>query len=429
MIKKLFLLTSISCLVFFVSLSQAHQSAYHDFGIDKPVFNLRQLGGITQGQIKNRLWSDDYWAKYAGGLAYRYAEPGFWLDINNPKPNDWKVPGLHILRHHPASRLIKEGRVNHLSPAEKYDLLVGDTGRQGDPGYSLTRAFIYDINQRTEPWEGSCDGWAYAAYNEAPPVKSVAVRNLAGQLITFYPSDIRALLTLLYSEYRVSSFGRKCKTPNPAADAQGRLIDAQCRDTNPGDFHTVLVNQVGIDKRGFSVDTDYAKEVWNQPVKSFKLQYFNPQTMAVYANGYHAKVAKSRYSSDRFAAHRDPQGTHIVGVDVDVQYQIEAFPKPVSHLTPAHDKTASATYRYDLELDASGNIIGGEWAISSQRNHPDLITYVATHDLVRSQFDSKISGNTLTEVLQSLQPHFAKQTSARKRPLFKVVKALARLSQ
>ncbi|MGB1310067.1 MAG: hypothetical protein ACPG47_02600 [Leucothrix sp.] len=420
---KITLLISIVLLSLSANLCQGHQSAFHGFGMDQPIVNLKQLGRITHGQVKNRLWSDDYWAKYAGGLAYRYAEPGFWLDINNPKPNDWKVPGLHILRNRPAAALIREGKVNALSPAEKYDLLVGDSG------YSLTRAFIQEINHRTEPWEGSCDGWAYAAYNEAPPVKAVNVQNLAGQAITFYPSDIRALLTLLYSGYRVSSFGDKCHSPKPATDAQGRLVDTNCRDTSPADFHTVLINQVGIGQRGFSVDTDYAKEVWNQPVKSFKLKYFNPQTFAVHANGYDAKIHKSQFSRDRFAAHRDARGTHIVGVDVDVQYQMEAFPKVTHHLSPSHEKVASTSYRYDLEIDAQGNIIGGEWDISAQRNHPDLITYVATHNLVLSQFDRHIRGNNLTQVLQSLRPHFAKQASARKRPLFKVVKALARMSQ
>lgn len=424
MFRKIILLLSVCLLSLSVSTSQAHQSAYHDFDMDQPIFNLKQLGSITQGQVKNKLWSDDYWAKYAGGLAYRYMEPGFWLDINNPKPNDWKVPGLHILRNRPAATLIREGRTDFLSPAEKYDLLVGDSG------YSLTRAFIHEINSKTEPWEGSCDGWAYAAFNEAPPVKSVKVRNLAGQLITFYPSDVRALLTLLYSGYRVSSFGGRCGLANPGVDAQGRVIDENCRDTSPADFHKVLVNQVGIGKRGFSVDTDYAKELWNQPVKSFKLRYFNPQTRLSFSHGYHAKVHKSQFSRDKFSAYRDSRGTHIVAVDLEVHYQKEALPKAAAQLPPSHDnKTDIASYRYDLELDMAGNIIGGEWDISAQRSHPDLITYVATRDLIRSQFDKQIRGNNLTEVLRSLQPHFAEQASLRKRPLFKVIKALAKLSQ
>ena len=423
MCKKLTLLLSIAFLVISITKSHSHESAYHDFGIDKPVFNMQQLGGITQGSVRNKLWSDDYWAKYAGGLAYRYAEPGFWLDLSNPKPNDWQVPGLHILRSQPASLLIRNGRVNKLSPAEKYDLLVGDAN------YSLTKAFIYEINQRTEPWEGSCDGWAYASFNEAPPIRAVKVTNLAGQVITFYPSDIRALLTLLYSGYKVSSFGGKCQSDSPRVDAQGRVIDKDCRDTSPADFHTVLVNQVGIGKRSFSVDTDYAKEVWNQPVKSFQLRYFNPQTLRYHAHGYQARVDKSRFSRDIFSVHRNPQGRYIVGVDLKVEYQMEAFPKEVHHLTPSHDKAVSQNYRYDLELDAAGNIIGGEWDVSAQRMHPDLITYVGTRNLMRSQFDAQITGNNVTEILTSLRPHYVKHTSSSKRPLFKVVKALARMSQ
>lgn len=406
-----------------ITKSYSHDSAFHDFGIDQPIFNLQQLGGITQGKVRNRLWSDDYWAKYAGGLAYRYAEPGFWIDLSNRKPNDWQMPGMHILRNQPASWLIRNGRVDKLSPAEKYDLLVGDTN------YSLTKAFIHEINQRTEPWEGSCDGWSYAAFNEAPPVRAVKVRSLSGQLITFYPSDIRALLTLLYSNYEVSSFGGKCQSENPRVDAQGRVIDKDCRDTSPADFHTVLVNQVGIYKRSFSVDTDYAKEVWNQPVKSFRIKYFNPQTLRYYAHGFKAKVDKSRFSRDIFSVHRNAHGRYIVGVDLQVEYQMEVFPKEAHSLAPSHDKSVSQNYRYDLELDAAGNIIGGEWDLSAQKLHPDLITYVSTSNLVRSQFDKHIRGNNVAELLRSLRPHYAKQTSSNKRPLFKVVKALARMSQ
>lgn len=423
MYKKLTLLISLSLLMISISKSYSHDSAFHDFGIDQPIFNLQQLGGITQGKVRNRLWSDDYWAKYAGGLAYRYAEPGFWIDLSNRKPNDWKMPGMHILRNQPASWLIRNGRVDKLSPAEKYDLLVGDTN------YSLTKAFIHEINQRTEPWEGSCDGWSYAAFNEAPPVRAVKVRSLSGQLITFYPSDIRALLTLLYSNYEVSSFGGKCLSKNPKVDAQGRVIDKDCRDTSPADFHTVLVNQVGINKRSFSVDTDYGKEVWNQPVKSFRLKYFNPQTLRYHAHGYKARVDKARFSRDIFAAHRSANGRYIVGVDLVVEYQMEAFPKVAHRLPPSHDKSVSQNYRYDLELDAAGNIIGGEWDVSAQKQHPDLITYVSTRNLVRSQFDTHIRGNNVAEVLRSLRPHYSKHTSSNKRPLFKVVKALARMSQ
>jgi hypothetical protein len=423
MCKKLTSLVGIFFLMISITKSYSHDSAYHDFGIDKPVFNLQQLGGITQGVVRNRLWSDDYWAKYAGGLAYRYAEPGFWLDLRNPKPNDWQVPSMYILKNQPASLLVRNGKVDKLSPAEKYDLLVGDAN------YSLTKSFIYEINQHTEPWEGSCDGWSYASFNEAPPVRAVKVRNLAGQVITFYPSDIRALLTLLYSDYKVSSFGGKCQSENPKVDVQGRVIDKDCRDTSPADFHTVLVNQVGIDKRSFSVDTDYAKEVWNQPVKSFRLKYFNPQTLRYHAHGYQARVDKSRFNRDIFSAYRNANGRYVVGVDLVVEYQMEAFPKEAHRLAPSHDKSVSQNYRYDLELDAAGNIIGGEWDVSAQRHHPDLITYVSTRNVVRSQFDAQIWGNNVAEVLRSLRPHYAKHTSSNKRPLFKVVKALARMSQ
>ena len=62
---------------------QYHHQAFSGFGIQNPIFNLKKLGPIKQGHIRKRLWSDDYWPIYTGGLAYRYSDPGFWLDIKN----------------------------------------------------------------------------------------------------------------------------------------------------------------------------------------------------------------------------------------------------------------------------------------------------------------------------------------------------------
>lgn len=415
-----------------------HQDAFRGFGIQNPIFNLHKLGPINKSAVRKRLWSDDYWPVYTGGLAFRYANPGFWINSDKPKPTDWKIPGYQILNKLPAEKLVRSGQVNNLSPAEKYDLLVGDFRSATDrkqPGYSLTRAHLRELTSRTQNWEGSCDGWSFAAINEAPPVKAVTVKNRAGQVITFYPSDIRALLTLLYSDYNVYSFGQLCNEKKPrvegaSARSSGRAINERCRGLNPGIFHTVLINQMGIGKRSFVVDTDSTSEVWNLPVMAYQAEYYNPQTSKTYNNALSARVARTNYTADPNWYNRDPQRVvSIVGVKLKIKYQVENFPLPKMRLDANHDRDFNDVLSYDLELDAQGNIIGGEWTAHSQTNHPDIISYVSTKDVIRSPFDRKIGGKNLPEILRNLKPEFVSQTSSHKRPLFKVVKALARMSQ
>ena len=319
--RKLSLSTALVGLMMFSGSTKAelfqpyHELAFPGFGIQNPVFNLKQLGPYSKSAIRKRLWSDDYWPVYTGGLAYRYADPGFWIDTKKRKPNDWKIPREVVLKKFPAKELIQAGLTSTLSPAEKYDLLVGDTrspNEKKQPGYSLTRAHINELTKKTQLWEGSCDGWSFAAINEPPPVKAVTVRNRAGQPITFYPSDIRALLTLLYSDYNVYSFGQLCRQKNPAVEnalsrSKGRVVDPNCRGLNPGLFHTVLLNQMGIGKRSMVVDSDYTAEVWNLPVMSYEAEYYNPQAGVDYKDAFSARVARSDYTGDANWYNRDQE--------------------------------------------------------------------------------------------------------------------------
>lgn len=415
-----------------------HKEAFAGFGVQKPIFNLKKLGPINKSRVRKKLWSDDYWPIYTGGLAYRYADPGFWIDSEKPKPTDWKIPGNHILKKFPADNFIRSGLTNSLSPAEKYDLLVGDINSPNDkknPGYSLTRAHIKELTKKTQNWEGTCDGWSFAAINEQPPVRAVKVKNRAGHPITFYPSDIRALLTLLYSDYDVYSFGQLCKEKKPKVDGPtsrtaGRVVSRKCRGLNPGIFHTVLINQMGIGKRSLVVDSDYTAEVWNVPVVSYEAEYYNPQTHKVYKDAFSARVARTTYTGDPNWYNRHPRRVaYIVGVTLKIKYQVENFPIPEESIPTSHEKYFDDVLSYDLELDTQGNIIGGEWTGHSQTNHPDIISYVSTRDLIRSRYDAQIRGNNLPEILRSLKPEFVSKTSSNKRPLFKVVKALARMAQ
>ena len=164
-------------------------------------------------------------------------------------------------------------------------------------------------------------------------------------------------------------------------------------------------------------------------VKSYKLQYYNPQTNQSYVDPKHSAVPIEKFTRDRYAAYRSNRVASVVGVNVQLEYHIEALPMVTNKLDKSYEQSFTNGYRYDLELDAEGNIIGGEWHGESQRNHPDLLSFVGTNNINKSPYDRQIRGNTLPQILRSLKPQFVTETSAKRRPLYKVVKALAAMSQ
>ncbi|MCI5209969.1 MAG: hypothetical protein D3910_14495, partial [Candidatus Electrothrix sp. ATG2] len=215
--------------------------------------------GLMSARLEEQPWSDDYWAIYLGMLGHRYADsrfPGSW---------DWKV-NLDYIQDNPALRIVESGNrdaVNQLSPSEKYDLLVGDTnmtltGKMWDAGKTY-----YRRNGKVEPWMGLCHGWAPAAYMLARPTAAATVLAADGKtFITFYPSDIKALATLLWAKVRTTSrfIGGRCNDKDPAVDPQtGRILSQKCFDTNPGTWHLAVVNQIGASRRSRVLDatSDY----------------------------------------------------------------------------------------------------------------------------------------------------------------------------
>jgi hypothetical protein len=120
-------------------------------------------------------------------------------------------------------------------------------------------------------WWGICHGWAPYAFSEKPPVKEVVHNG-----VTFYPGDITALGSLVYSENLPTKFlSSRCnkKGSSLGLDNTGRIRDeaSECRDMNPGTFHIVASNFLGLRKVGWVEDRTYDDQVWNQPVYGFKV--------------------------------------------------------------------------------------------------------------------------------------------------------------
>jgi hypothetical protein len=105
-------------------------------------------------------------------------------------------------------------------------------------------------------------------------------------------------------------------------------------------------------------------------VLGYSCTYFNPATKATVNSLAAATVAKAAFTDDKFAAYRGQQTVSIVGVAMEVSYIVETQPSQQFPDGPQRDRVTKARYLYDLELDFSGKIIGGEWY---QNAHPDFL--------------------------------------------------------
>ena len=137
------------------------------------VRNLRDIQnrGLMSVSAPILPWSDSYWPKYKGEIGIRYADPGF------PNSKIW-ANNFQYVQSVPASSIVNTGNVsqiNNLSPSEKYDFVVGDSG------FTLTR-YAWKRGEDAlkkwgvvSTWEGLCHGWAAAAHLNQPIAETPVV--------------------------------------------------------------------------------------------------------------------------------------------------------------------------------------------------------------------------------------------------------------
>jgi hypothetical protein len=379
--------------------------------------------GVTEGEVKVQPWSSSYWPLYNGQIAFRYADPNFPADSKS-----WNVKNKYLTGE---GATIKN--INQLSPAEKYDLLVGDADQSLTHSALATGEQYFNDTGKVETWMGICDGWSPASYKVSRPANAVEVNSADGRsTITFYPDDIKALASLLWAENSpsVNFIGGRCDSKKPETDENGRILDQDCFDTNPGTWHQVIVNQVGIMKRPFVMDSAFDIEVWNQPLQSYSYTYFNPSTLKKAKSLENATVAIEDMAADKFAKYRPKKARFLVGISMKVDYMDETNPSTAKTDSPKKDSITEVSYEYDLELDKDMNIIGGEWY---ENAHPDFLWNPKPGQTALTDADEKLGaaadkrwgGST---PLPREWAEVAIGASQEGSPLAAIVKALVKLS-
>jgi hypothetical protein len=368
-------------------LSESEDSLYNLFTI--------HAQGLSVGETKNRPWSGPYWALKEGMVANPYLERSiFHLLHFLPLVDD--IRPYEKRKNYVLTResQLTEKELAKLSPAEKYDMLLGNNLDLSSRVWDFINKWKEDMkwnyvvsidypqddfelekkNYIVANWEGICHGWAPASGVVPRPQKTVVVNLPDGRRMPFYPEDIKGLISLTWAnsliQDNVRSEGFRCKRRFPKSDRFGRYYDTiaengvilpRCADVHPAVLHLVLVNLVGRQGRSFIIDRAAKIAVANQPVISYRFDYFNPDTGK---DGFfnRALISYDSYRfNDPFFESRHPDTKYLIGVQSTIVYADWTMikkPKSKNYLT---DKTNKLVSLYDLELDERGNIVGGQW--------------------------------------------------------------------
>ncbi|MEY3901480.1 MAG: hypothetical protein RL189_786 [Pseudomonadota bacterium] len=276
-------------------------------------------------------WSDIYWPSNLGGIALRWRN-GTQTPFSTQRPSEADV------------RAMSPEQIAALSPAEKYDVLMGRFD------FPTVQAELMRTHPAMPQWYGLCHGWASATLNFDEP-KAVTVRSASGIEIPFGSSDVKALLA--YAQGVVfmpvaKVLGQRCEI-DLTSSPQLRNT-AACRDTNAGSFHLILTNLVGRQGQTVIADLSNGAEVWNFPISGYSTRELYRQPASVGAA---------------------PQAVSEVVVETDVDFIVEIEQPEWNHLGDSRTvATEKNRYQYAVELDSLGRIVGGRW-LSEER--PDFL--------------------------------------------------------
>lgn len=398
------------------------------------VSNLKQMDqmGLTQRDTKVQPWGGSFWPLLQGMVANNYQAKEFssrssditrhigTYFLKTRENTSWKYNYKQWEKRkeklYPRIDGLTEKELAELAPSEKYDLLMGDknltltniiwdyTAKRGEDkkipflkSIEIPEGYkVGDESKWMAFWEGICHGWAPAAGHYPRPEKTVWVTLADGKRMPFYPNDLKALISLLFANNDLQTDirfeGLRCDDKKPDKDAYGRYIDKKiykgnsvhtpnCADVHPGVMHVAIANVLGIEGRSFIFDKDPTAPVANQPASGYELTYFNPQT------GKDGSLEQSMvpvwvFPEDPFKTARNSQTRSIVGIEMKLKYIDWENLVYEENNSSADDKVKDSKFIYDLELDARGNIVGGQWRVrkdskkagigSSGVNQPDF---------------------------------------------------------
>ncbi len=199
-------------------------------------------------------WAGNYFPMAKGGLANR------WQDRRGPQINDFSDINTGI----DYFKSLTQKQIDTLSPAEKYDILVGNYDLPMTKFELTHRGPLRDMP--IEHWEGFCNGVRCAGINLKEPKHAVNFKNPDGINIRFEPADLKALAGASY--FYVEKYSQLgSPTRNTSAEDQ----------PNAAVFDLAVRYFLGEKKKSFVIDSHLQAEIWNESVVGFERNLSEPQ--------------------------------------------------------------------------------------------------------------------------------------------------------
>ncbi len=275
----------------------------------------------------NLPWSDGPYPDTLGGVAYEWNLPGA-----EPRAPLMPTRSELIEGRFGPNRGAKSGaplrtkEIAELAATVKLDLY------RGRYDYPLTHLVLRTAKQNAPEWSGVMLGWASASINHAEPA-AINVMNSDQIVIPFGSSDVKALMAYYYGVYAL----QKRNT---------RAIGNGLEGVNAGAFHLLLANTVGLQEQSFLAE--------------FQI---GPRTRTMPIAGYRSVIGPSRTPTKGAAKKAVTEHS----IETEVEFVDEGRSSWLPAIETDRQKIVSLTYRYRLELDREGRIIGGEFEEGSPR--------------------------------------------------------------
>ena len=311
-------------------------------------------------------------------MAEEMVHNGWFESIDDAFQNAYQLRGSLAVDY--ALELVKSGKFQNIEDAmpEAIELAIENSNN-----YVLEKK-----NSLIAFWEGICHGWATAAGIYPRPRKTVEFELPDGRKLKFYPTDIKALISLLWANSLIQdnknidkmsgenigggviSAGLRCNLDSRKKDEWGRYYDhradpfnndhsPRCVGVHPAIWHLGLINIIGKQGRSFIVERKVDAEVDNHPMYKYEMIYFNPITGKKNNNAQKNIVPIG--DSDDFKDFRSRDAKYIVGVNLKMTYIDWARPKRYLTDNESMDEDVTKTMMYDLELNDQLDIVGGQW--------------------------------------------------------------------
>ncbi len=283
-------------------------------------------------------WSGNYFAMKHGGIANRW------------QIGEKRYPRLHQLPNRDEVLNMTAEEVNRLSPAEKYDIFVGDYD------YTVTKRELFNRGPmrglKPKIWEGFCNGVRCASGILPEPKTSIIVQNHDGINIKFQSSDLKALAGAAYFFVeRYAQMGGP--TANTKAEAQ----------PNAAAFDLALRYFLSQKKKSFMVDANLGKQIWNESVIGYHREVSPPQGL----------TPDEQWQRPWAIAKVKVEGYLETLGEVD----IKKTNGPTVHKIVAGELHENLPISYVLYIDAQGNAFDGTWNRAKNNRGVDFVWFGA----------------------------------------------------